>query len=331
MSVPSGNGPEPNINITTGLVLRHTPKGSRGQGREAALVDIAQDLLLRRLSMIGLLDELAFKGGTALRKLYAGNAGRFSLDLDFSVAEIGTQAETVLDLLVAEVQGLVIGPFAYGIKERRGKIHLLMSSPELGETEQLDSKLDVSGPPWLTPVRRGWVQMPIHSAYGEPPLPQLLVSRLEENMAEKISRLNQRTPARDMYDLAWVADHLLRQDLDRPLIRRLTVLKVWVDACGVRADDAVWQTAHQGPAFDPEKWLRPRDPDDYDQEDIGVLAVPPPNLVDLSERVSSAYSFLTELDSDEQTVAAAQEKDRSLALQMLRELPGGRLSKIGLR
>lgn len=61
-----------------GLVLRHTPKGSRGQGREAALVDIAQDLLLRRLSMIGLLDELAFKGGTALRKLYAGNAGRFS-------------------------------------------------------------------------------------------------------------------------------------------------------------------------------------------------------------------------------------------------------------
>lgn len=33
-----------------------------------------------------MLDELAFKGGTALRKLYAGNQGRFSLDLDFSVA-----------------------------------------------------------------------------------------------------------------------------------------------------------------------------------------------------------------------------------------------------
>ena len=173
--------------------------------------------------------------------------------------------------------------------------------------------------------------MPIHSAYGEPPLPKLLVIRLEENMAEKISRLNQRTPARDMYDLAWVADHLLRDDLDRPLIRRLTVLKVWVDACGAKADDAVWPTAHQGPAFDPEKWLRPRDPDDYDQEDIGVLAVPPPNLADLSEQVSSAYSFLTDLDRDEQTVAAAQEKDRALALQMLRGLPGGRLSNIGLR
>ena len=52
-----------------------------------AAVDIAQDLLLRELHLRGALDSLVFKGDTSLRKLYAGNQGRFSLDLDFSVAD----------------------------------------------------------------------------------------------------------------------------------------------------------------------------------------------------------------------------------------------------
>jgi predicted nucleotidyltransferase component of viral defense system len=87
------------VNITPARVVRHA---ASAQGRDAALIDIAQDLLLRHLDDIGLLVELAFKGGTALRKLYAGNEGRFSLDLDFSVSQIGTDSETVLDLLEAD-------------------------------------------------------------------------------------------------------------------------------------------------------------------------------------------------------------------------------------
>lgn len=43
---------------------------------------VAQDLLLRELHGRAALDGLVFKGGTALRKLYAGNQGRFSTDLD---------------------------------------------------------------------------------------------------------------------------------------------------------------------------------------------------------------------------------------------------------
>lgn len=71
--------------ITQGRLARHTPPGP--QGRYAALIDIAQDLLLARLHEQGVFEHLVFKGGTALRKLYAGNAGRFSTDLDFSVRE----------------------------------------------------------------------------------------------------------------------------------------------------------------------------------------------------------------------------------------------------
>ena len=45
---------------------------------------MAQDLLLQHLHAEGELDFVAIKGGTAIRKLYAGKEGCFSLDLDFS-------------------------------------------------------------------------------------------------------------------------------------------------------------------------------------------------------------------------------------------------------
>lgn len=178
------------IRLTVAHVLRHMPSGARAAGHEAALVDIGQDLLLRELHAAGLMECLAFKGGTALRKLYAGNAGRFSLDLDFSVRDLGVDAADVLDMLEGHVAGLAIGPFSYGIEHRRGKRHLLMRSAELGSPETLSSKLDVSPPPWLAPRTRPWVTMPVHAQYGEPGLPELPVVRLEENLAEKISRLN---------------------------------------------------------------------------------------------------------------------------------------------
>ena len=319
------------ISLTPGHVLRHMPPGAVAQGREAALVDIAQDLLLRELHSSGLMDELVFKGGTALRKLYAGNAGRFSLDLDFAVRDVGTAAETVLDLLEGHVAGLQIGPFTYGITQRRGKRHLEMSSAELGSATALSSKLDVSSPPWLTPVARNWVEMPVHSRYGEPALPALPVVRLEENIAEKVSRLNRSTPARDMYDLRWVMQNV-RASLDLPLLRRLAVLKIWVDTHGVTAGDGTaWQPAHAGGPFDAERWLRRRQPREYDEEDIGVLAVPPPPLPELSTHVSASYAFLAELDRDEQTAALARAQDRPLVLRLLAELPGERLSNISLR
>ena len=106
------------VNITRARLLRHAPSSS--QGVEAAAVDIAQDLLLRHLHDIGLLEELAFKGGTALRKLYAGAQGRFSLDLDFSVRDLDGDAGATLELLVEAVENLELGPFRYGTAARRG-------------------------------------------------------------------------------------------------------------------------------------------------------------------------------------------------------------------
>ena len=90
------------ITLTVGWIGRHTPPGAGVDGRDAAVIDIAQDLLLRDLHERSSLDELVFKGGTSLRKLYAGNQGRFSLDLDFSVADPSSDADTVVLQLVSD-------------------------------------------------------------------------------------------------------------------------------------------------------------------------------------------------------------------------------------
>jgi len=166
------------------------------------LIDIAQDLLLRDLHASGVLEHLAFKGGTALRKLFAGKAGRFSTDLDFSIRSIEEDKGAVLDLLVDAIAAAECGPFRYGIFRRRGKSHVTIES-ELGRVETLTCKLHVSPPPWLSTEQRPWVPMPVHDHYGGP-LPELHVIRIEENIAEKIARLNRASPARDAYDLVWI-------------------------------------------------------------------------------------------------------------------------------
>ncbi|HZL03830.1 MAG TPA: nucleotidyl transferase AbiEii/AbiGii toxin family protein [Coriobacteriia bacterium] len=60
---------EYDVDLTRAHLLRHAPSA---QSLGAALIDVAQDLLLRNLVDVGLMDLLVFKGGTALRKFYAG-------------------------------------------------------------------------------------------------------------------------------------------------------------------------------------------------------------------------------------------------------------------
>lgn len=318
------------IRLTPGHVARHTPRGAGSQGRDAAIVDIAQDLLLRHLHQTGALDQLAFKGGTALRKLYAGNAGRFSLDLDFSFTTIGEDPDDALTELITAIDELQIGPFAYGVTERRGKWTLTYAHP-FGGTSSLSSKLDLNPPPWLEPVRRRWQPLPVHAQYGPPALPALQVIRLEENIAEKISRLNRATPARDMYDLRWVMSNTTATGpLDLTLIRRLAVLKIWVDANGLCAGDTWWKPGHEGLPFDPARWLRDRSTGEFDEQDIGALAVPPPTAAELSQAVRNHFGFLKDLDDDEQLLARARGQDRPLALRLLAALPDGRLMNADL-
>lgn len=232
---------------------------------------------------------------------------------------------------MSAIDGARIGPFAYGVSERRGKWSLTVTSPYNDGDATLSSKLDVSPPVWLDPVRRGWVPMPIHTTYGSRPLPALQVIRMEENLAEKISRLNRTTTARDMYDLAWVAKHhRTLGGLDLGLVRRLAVLKIWVDARGLRSTGASWKPGHEPHDFEPAAWLRTRTAREFDRQDIGSLAIPVPTEGELAKAVSTHYAFLSGLDAEERQLATAREQDRDLALRLLAELPGARLAQAGL-
>jgi predicted nucleotidyltransferase component of viral defense system len=49
--------------------------------------EVVLTFLLQLLSERGILDRLAFKGGTSLRKMFIRGQGRFSTDLDFTGLE----------------------------------------------------------------------------------------------------------------------------------------------------------------------------------------------------------------------------------------------------
>ena len=61
--------------------------------------EVVLTFLLQLLSERGLLDRLAFKGGTCLRKMFTGSQGRFSTDLDFTGIEAHDHEDVILDMM----------------------------------------------------------------------------------------------------------------------------------------------------------------------------------------------------------------------------------------
>lgn len=265
--------------ITEGYLARHY-QGRRG-GRGPAIIDIAQDHLLAHLDREGFFDlGVALKGGTALRKFWAGNAGRFSTDLDFAGMD-----DSSAGLLVEFVDGAQVGQFGFGVEELDGtqRMRLIITSP-FGELE-LPARLDLGRRPlWLQPRRMTVLPMPIHQRY-EFSMPTIPAARLEETIAEKLARYRRGSLARDLYDLAWAAS----KPFDEALVRRLLVLKVWTDVI----DDGLGT----GP-FDPDEILRERSADEFQPEAIGYLTTP----VDVPAwigAVQQRFGFLRDLDGQE--------------------------------
>ncbi len=67
---------------------------------------------------------------------------------------------------------------------------------------------------------------------------------------------------------------------------------------------------------------------DFDDEPIGLLSVPPPDLDDLGRDLSLLYRWLTNLDDDERVVAEGRPQDRNLVLRLLGDLPGMRMASV---
>ena len=288
--------------ITEGYLVRHY-QGRRG-GRSPAIIDIAQDHLLHLLAREGVFElGIALKGGTAVRKCWAGNAGRFSTDLDFAGVE-NASAELIAEL----VDGAQVDQFGFGIEELDGtrRMRLVITAP-FGELD-VPARLDLGRRPlWLPAQRMAILPFPIHERY-EFDLPQLPTARLEETIAEKLARFRRDSLARDLYDLAWTAS----RPFDEALVRRLLVLKVWTDVNDDRLGVA---------GYDPEQILRPRGPEDFEPEAVGYLTTP----IDLSgwiDAVRRRFMFLSELTDDEERWARCSRGDEWEVRQQIAALGG---------
>ena len=181
--------------LTRSLITRH-PLG-RADAYDAALLDVAQDHLLYLLAAAGAFDDgqLAFKGGTSLRKCRLGNDGRFSTDLDFAAPN----EDTVLEVC-GIIDGARVAGFEYRRESDRGDgrhWRLRVNHPDLG-TPDIAASVEFARRPLALPTESlGFVPLPIHKQYVLT-LPMLPVVAEAEACAEK-------------------------------LVRRLWVLKVWGD------------------------------------------------------------------------------------------------------
>jgi predicted nucleotidyltransferase component of viral defense system len=185
--------------ITEGHLARHY-QGVKG-GRDAALLDIAQDHALHLLHRAGLFTAgLVFKGGTALRKFRGGNAGRFSTDLDFAAPEEELALSAMQALDGVEVDGFSFAVQNLGDDGRRDdlRVETPFGSPRLGAKVELTRRLSLD-PEVLEPIR-----LPIHDRY-DITLPPTPVVRVEEAVAEKLARYRRVSLARDLYDVQWFA------------------------------------------------------------------------------------------------------------------------------
>lgn len=303
--------------LTEGHLARHTPRGP-SVSDEIARLDVAQDFLLAHFTELGLFEHLAFKGGTALRKLYAGNAGRFSTDFDLAIRDPAEDRATMTAIIADAATGQ-FGPFSFHAEQGRGARRQIRVASEFGPIN-LRIKLDVGAPCWLVPEMRDYIAIAIHQRYGFT-LPRLPCMRLEEIIAEKIARLTRMSTARDAFDLVWLATTSPYSAFDRALVRRLVVLKIWVDNNGLRPG---WIPTLAPKPFTAPTWFEPRD--DWDDEHIGMLTNPPPALVDLDRQRTALYSWLATLSEEEARWAKADPRDLASVVQAIRTLPNGALA-----
>jgi hypothetical protein len=110
--------------ITQGYLARHF-QGRSGM-RDPALLDVAQDYALKHLHDQGAFElGIVLKGGTSLRKLRAGNAGRFSTDLDFLSARTPRAISSQVAQTSARARPFAHARLLRGEHTRNSYMHLL--------------------------------------------------------------------------------------------------------------------------------------------------------------------------------------------------------------
>lgn len=161
-------------------------------------------------------DSLAFKGGTALNKIYFGKFSRLSVDLDFNIVGhpkvVVKQGATMRKAVQAVLQGQDPAyEFKYDYNERFNTL-FARYAPLTGGPKQL-LKIDISIRD-AVPIL-GLVQKEIPSP--EEDLIRVRTYALDELISSKICALYGRKKGRDAFDV----DCALRMELNQAVIRKM--------------------------------------------------------------------------------------------------------------
>lgn len=254
--------------------------------------EVVLTFLLQLLSDRGILDRLAFKGGTCLRKMFLGNQGRFSTDLDFTGLEEHEHEDLILDMMAAFEQpfnGIQFGIPEEGYYETQDGLSWGVNPTYMHEWNRGGSEIKLQISRRETPTLPTERRPQIGQSYFRflPFVPaDLTCLALTEMLAEKIRACYQRNKARDIFDLGTFAT----RPLDHGVIRPLVVLKLW------QARDS----------FDPARLLQKfEDGRDFDWDDLRQL-VRRGTVID-RERICGdcvhGFGFLANLTDDERLLA----------------------------
>jgi predicted nucleotidyltransferase component of viral defense system len=270
--------------------------------------EVVLTFLLQLLSERGILNRLAFKGGTCLRKMFVGSQGRFSTDLDFTGIEEHDHQDVILEMMAAFEQ-----PF-HGIQfaipdnsyyETQDGLSWGVNptyAHDWNASGVSEIKLQISRreTPTLATERRAQIEQSYFKLLPFAPA-EISCLALPEILAEKIRACYQRNKARDIYDLGMFAT----RPLDQPLIRRLLVLKLW------QAQDT----------FDPARLMQKfEDGREFDWDDLRDLLRRDARID--REKISAdcikGFRFLAELTDDERTLARDKYQREQAVAERLR-------------
>jgi predicted nucleotidyltransferase component of viral defense system len=255
-------------------------------------IDVILTQLLQLFMDKGVMDHLAFKGGTMLRKMVFGPRGRLSTDLDFT-----RRTDTPVDDLMMMMLEALSTPY-HGLSFRfdRDRDWYLTddgcaANPVCFHDDNpkgVKIKLQVSTreKPVMPVAPASQIDQDYFRLLGFAPaaIPSLA---FEEVVAEKIRAASQRSKIRDLHDLSEIAS----RPLNRDLIRALAVLKLWNSG---------------GPGLDYDRLCeRVREGRDYDISDLANLLRKDqrPDLNGMIRRVIDGYRFLSDLSERERMLA----------------------------
>ena len=221
--------------------------------------EIILTYLLQLMAERGILDKLAFKGGTCLRKMFIGTGGRFSTDLDFTGLEEHDHEDIVLEMMAAfeqPYQGIQFSILDGSYYETQdglswGVNPIYVHGWNTGGESEVKLQVSRRETPTLATELHGQCDQSYFRHLPFAPV-EITCLALPEIIAEKIRACYQRNKARDIYDLGI----FVTRPLDQPVIRRLVVLKLW----------------QAGDSFDPAALMQKfEDGTAFDWDDLGQL------------------------------------------------------------